>query len=91
MEIERQKQIVRRFLSQCNEYADGKLAEYAERQESIGSTGKSEDQEAAGIERKIAQWQSYKAFNEHALGELATDRLDHWFDDTDQSPPGNPG
>ncbi len=72
MDIVERKSIVARFLRQCNAYADGKLAEYAARAPASGT------EETARLE-KIAQWQSYKAFNEHALGELETDRLDHWF------------
>ena len=76
MDIERQKRIVGRFLRQCNAYADGKLTDYTARLAAAAAA------DTAEIERKIAQWKSYQAFNEHALDELATDRLDHWFDET---------
>lgn len=72
MDLNEQKAVVVRFLRQCNAYADGKLAEYDRRLEAAGGHDPS-------TETKIREWESYKAFNEHALGELATDRLDAWF------------
>ncbi len=77
--LDGRKQIVARFLRQCNAYADGKLAEYAARQATERAAG--DPAALAATETKIAQWQSYVAFNEHALSELATDRLDDWFDE----------
>lgn len=73
MNLDQQKAVVARFLRQCNAYADGKLADYGLRLREAGG-------DDATLAAKIREWESYKAFNEHALGELATDRLDTWFD-----------
>lgn len=78
MDINEQKRIVARFLEQCNVYADDKLADYAAR------VATADADTAAGMRDKIGRWQTYKEFNEHALDELATDRLDDWF----VAPPG---
>jgi hypothetical protein len=84
MDTEQQKRVVRRFLEQCNAYADGKLADYANR------LAGSDPAAADAIRQKIVRWESYKAFNAHALDELATDRLDDWFDDPSGTrPPEN--
>jgi hypothetical protein len=80
MNLKQQKSLVAKFLRQCNAYADGKLDEYADR-----LTGATPDA-ARDIETRIAQWRSYRAFNEHALGELATERLDSWFEAVPDAP-----
>ena len=61
--LEQQKQIVIRFLQQANDYADHKIKEYQSMQQ----------------ETKKITWQSYKEFNEHAIRELAGEKLNHWF------------
>lgn len=83
MDINEQKEIVARFLRRCNGYADEMLARYADELARAGREGGPAD--ADRIRERIGQWQSYRAFNEHALAELATDRLDDWFDGTQAS------
>ena len=79
MDLNEQKRVVIRFLKRCNAYADGKLAGYVEQRRDADAGA------AAGIDSKAARWESYKAFNEHAIAELETDRLDDWFDGTDDA------
>lgn len=80
MDINEQKDVVARFLLRCNAYADDMLAGYARKLAAAEHDGLAD--EAGAIRTKRGQWQSYKAFNEHALAELATDRLDDWFEGT---------
>jgi len=77
MDIKEQKELVARFLRQCNASADGKLGEYAD---SLRGASQALTRET---EAKIVRWETYKAFNEHAIDELSTERLDHWFDADD--------
>ena len=35
--------------------------------------------EALAVQDKIGHWTAYRAFNEHALAELARGELDDWF------------
>lgn len=69
-----QKKIVKRFLSQCNDYAQGQLEKYQGRL--AGRAG----MEALELEAKIHQWQVYRAFNAHAMAELDAGELDSWFE-----------
>ena len=39
-----------------------------------GSTG-----ETLAVQDKIGHWTAYRAFNEHALAEIARGELDDWF------------
>jgi hypothetical protein len=73
MDIATKKTIVADFLARCNRYADGQLQKY--RGELAGASGA----EALAIQDKIGHWTAYRAFNEHALGELAGRELDDWF------------
>jgi len=73
-EAAEQKKIVRRFLSQCNDYAQGQLEKYQGRL--AGTAG----MEALEIQAKIHQWQVYRAFNAHAMAELEAGELDSWFE-----------
>lgn len=75
-----QKKIVKRFLSQCNDYAQGQLEKYQGRL--AGTAG----MEAMELEAKIHQWQVYRAFNAHAMAELDAGELDSWFDGEDPGP-----
>jgi N-dimethylarginine dimethylaminohydrolase len=70
--INRQKTVVKKFLHQCNEYSHKKINEYKNTYKASDNTKKSEE--------KIKQWKNYIQFNEHAIHELNTDRLNHWFD-----------
>ena len=75
-----QKKIVRRFLSQCNDYAQGQLEKYQGRLAGRGGM------EALELEAKIHQWQVYRAFNAHAIEELEAGELDSWFEAEDAGP-----
>lgn len=68
------KRLVADFLVRCNRYADAKIAEYAGRAAGL------EGAEALANSDKLNHWHAYRAFNEHALSELAGDTLDDWFD-----------
>lgn len=73
MELDEKKQLVVNFLKRCNDYADGELAKYQARLEMA------EGQEALELADRISHWAAYRAFNEHAIEELATARLDDWL------------
>lgn len=74
MSLNQKKRLVGDFLRRCNAYADDQLAKYRSGPEPATSV------EALAIQDKIGHWSAYKAFNEHAMAELETDVLDHWFD-----------
>jgi hypothetical protein len=74
MTLEDKKRVVTRFLERCNDYADRQLEGY--RAELEHAAGK----RALELADKIAHWTAYRAFNEHAIAELATARLDDWLD-----------
>ena len=67
------KAVVADFLKRCNRYAEGQLAKY--RQE----LGVADAAAALTIQDKIGHWTAYRAFNEHALGEIGRGELDDWF------------
>jgi hypothetical protein len=73
METAAKKAVVADFLAKCNRYADGQLAKY--RVELAAASGS----EALALQDKIGHWTAYRAFNEHALAELARGELDDWF------------
>lgn len=73
MDVTAKKTVVTDFLVRCNAYADGELARYRRALE--GATA----DEAQALEAKIGQWTAYRAFNEHALREVAAGELDDWF------------
>ena len=67
------KAVVADFLARCNRYAEGQLHKYRE-QLAAAPAG-----EALAVQDKIGHWTAYRAFNEHALHELARGDLDDWF------------
>jgi hypothetical protein len=73
MNLAEKKAAVVQFIAKCNDYADGKLAEY--RRQLAAASGR----EALAIQDKIGHWTAYRTFNEHTLGELATTKLDAWL------------
>ena len=74
MTLNEKKQLVARFLTRCNEYADAKIDEYHARARTQDA------EEALALADKIGHWSAYKAFNQHAIAELETAALDDWFD-----------
>ena len=68
------KAVVADFLERCNRYAEGQLAKY--RQQLVTA----EPAAALEIQDKIGHWTAYRAFNEHALGEIGRGELDDWFE-----------
>jgi hypothetical protein len=78
MTLQEKKALISRFLRQCNEYADAELARYRQ-QLSAAASGR----DALALQDKISHWTAYRAFNEHAMEELAGDMLDSWFDEPD--------
>jgi hypothetical protein len=74
--LDEKKALVRSFLTQCNRYADAKLAEY--RLDLQAADG----ERTLELTHRIGDWTAYRAFNEHAIAELATERLDAWFAET---------
>ncbi len=74
MDLDERKRLVIRFLERCNAYADRELAKYRER------LGEAHGEEALEIADRIAHWTAYRTFNEHAIGELGTARLDDWLE-----------
>lgn len=73
MTLEEKKRLIGRFLERCNAYADRELEGLRARLEH--ARGK----EALELADKIAHWSAYRAFNEHAIEELASERLDDWI------------
>jgi len=73
MDAAARKAVVADFLARCNRYAEDQLQKYRE-QLTAASTG-----EALAVQDKIGHWTAYRAFNEHALAELARGELDDWF------------
>jgi hypothetical protein len=74
MTLDEKKRLVIRFLERCNDYADRELS---------GLRAELEHAQAARalqLADKIAHWAAYRAFNEHAIAELGTPRLDAWLD-----------
>ncbi len=67
------KAVVADFLNRCNHYAEGQLAKYR-RELTTADAGA-----ALAIQDKIGHWTAYRAFNEHALGEIDRGELDDWF------------
>jgi hypothetical protein len=74
MTLPEKKAVVAQFIAKCNDYADVKLVEY--RRQLAAASGR----DALAIQDKIGHWTAYRAFNEHTLGELATAKLDAWFE-----------
>ena len=73
MDVAAKKAVVADFLARCNVYADAQLRKYGE-QLAAAPAG-----EALAVQDKIGHWTAYRAFNEHALAELARGELDDWF------------
>ena len=74
MTLDDKKTLVAKFLAHCNDYANRQLAGYlAELEHASGAR-------ALELADKIAHWSAYRAFNEHAIAELATPRLDAWLE-----------
>jgi hypothetical protein len=67
------KAVVADFLARCNRYADGQLEKYRAQLTALSG------HEALAVQDKIGHWTAYRAFNEHALAELARGELDDWF------------
>jgi hypothetical protein len=73
METHAKKAVVADFLARCNRYADDQLDKYRSQLVSAAPG------EALAVQDKIGHWTAYRAFNEHALQELARGELDDWF------------
>lgn len=58
-----EKDVVIRFLNQCNSYAQNSIQRKKER----------------GDENEIRAWESYIKFNQHAIDEITDGTLDDWF------------
>jgi len=67
------KAVVADYLQRCNRYAEGQLAKYRQGLETADAAA------ALTIQDKIGHWTAYRAFNEHALGEIRRGELDDWF------------
>jgi hypothetical protein len=73
MKLDEKKRVITDFLTQCNRYAEGRLAEY--RAELVSASGR----RALELQDKIGHWTAYHTFNEHTLMELESTTLDEWF------------
>lgn len=73
MDTAAKKAVVADFLAHCNRYAEAELDKY--RKQLVAASGR----EALAVQDKIGHWTAYRAFNEHALAELARGELDDWF------------
>ncbi len=67
------KAVVAEFLRRCNGYAEGQLTKYRQALATANAA------DALTIQDKVGHWTAYRAFNEHALGELERGELDDWF------------
>lgn len=74
MDLNEKKRLVVKFLERCNDYADTELTKYRARLESAAGT------EALELADRITHWTAYRTFNEHAIAELETTRLDDWLE-----------
>ena len=73
MDAAAKKAVVADFLTRCNRYADGQLDKYRAQLAAAAPA------EVLAVQDKIGHWTAYRAFNEHALQELARGELDDWF------------
>jgi hypothetical protein len=73
MDAAAKKAVVADFLRRCNRYAEAQLTKYGQQ------LGAASPAEALAIQDKIGHWTAYRAFNEHALAEIARGDLDDWF------------
>jgi hypothetical protein len=73
MDAAAKKAVVADFLARCNRYADGQLEKYRARLAAASPA------ETLVVQDEIGHWTAYRAFNEHALQELAHGELDDWF------------
>ena len=73
MDTAAKKAVVADFLTRCNAYADAELRKHREQLAAASA------REALAVQDKIGHWTAYRAFNEHALAELARGELDDWF------------
>jgi hypothetical protein len=73
MDVAAKKAVVADFLARCNRYADGQLDRYR------AALDAAPDRDALTVQDKIGHWTAYRAFNLHALEELARGELDDWF------------
>ena len=62
------KEIIIDFLKRCNDYADSKKM-VLETKKNLQTEDK----------QKISEWEVYKRYNEVAIGELKSQKIDHWF------------
>jgi hypothetical protein len=67
------KAVVADYLHRCNRYAESQLAKYRQDLKTADAGL------ALAIQDKIGHWTAYRAFNEHALGEIGRGELDDWF------------
>lgn len=75
MTLDEKKAVIVHFLRHCNRYADGKLDDYRMRLEHAS------DAEALALQDKLGHWTAYRAFNSHAIEELAGETLDEWLEE----------
>ena len=73
MDAAAKKAVIAAYLVRCNRYAEAELDKY--REQLAGASAR----EALAVQDKIGHWTAYRAFNEHALAELARGELDDWF------------
>ena len=73
MNVAAKKTVVVEFLAKCNRYADGRIEHYRAQLDGASTS------EAVAIQDKIGHWTAYRAFNEHAVGEIDRGELDDWF------------
>jgi hypothetical protein len=76
MDAAAKKAVVADFLARCNRYADGQLDKYRAQLAAASATSEAD---ALAVQDKIGHWTAYRAFNAHALTELARGELDDWF------------
>jgi hypothetical protein len=73
MKLDEKKRVIADFLTRCNRYADGKLAQY--RAELASASGR----RVLELQDRIGHWTAYRTFNEHTMTELESTTLDEWF------------
>jgi len=71
--MQEKKLIIIDFLKKCNAYSEDMLARY-ERE-----LGEADEDESLKTQQKMHDWSSYRNFNDFAIGELKSEKLDDWF------------
>jgi len=71
--LQEKKLIIIDFLKKCNAYSEDMLIRY---ESELGEAGEGE---SLKTQQKMHDWSTYRDFNDFAIGELKSEKLDSWF------------